>query len=219
MKDLLRRGWLGEPVLAHHRDAGHPALDAVERGAAVAVHVRDEHPSPRHVPLLVRHARPRPGQHAARPAHALPAQRRHQPVHPRIRQRLPGRGVGRRLDRPGAAKAPRATSASAGASRGPRAWPAAPSAGRAIPRGRRARSISRRSGSRATGCSRAGRKCGSPMPSSARWPSCCARWRTARSRRSAAATTWKRSRCARRCIAAATEHRVTTVREFLEAGR
>ena len=46
---------------------------------------------------------------------------------------------------------------------------------------------------------RAGRRCGSPTPSSARWRSCCVPWKTARSRRSAAATTWRRSPCARRC--------------------
>ncbi len=75
---------------------------------------------------------------------------------------------------------------------------AAPSAGRATPRRRRARWTSRRSGSPATGCSRAGRTCGFPMRSSAQWPSCCVRWRTAPNRRSADGTTWKRSRCARR---------------------
>ncbi len=35
------------------------------------------------------------------PRTTLPAHRRHQPLHPRIRQRLPGRELGRRLDRPG----------------------------------------------------------------------------------------------------------------------
>ena len=123
--------------------------------------------------------------------------------------------LGRRLDRPGPRGVARATSASAGASRGPTAWPAAPSAGRAIRRRRRARSISRRSSSRATGCRRAGRRSGSPTPSSARWRSCCAPWKTGPNRRSAAATTWKRLRCARRCTRRRTEHRVTTVREFM----
>jgi hypothetical protein len=43
----------------------------------------------------------------------------------------------------------------------------------------------------------AGRKPGSPMPSPAPWPSFCARWRRGPSRRSAAGTTWKPSPCAR----------------------
>ena len=70
-----------------------------------------------------------------------------------------GRVVGRRLDRPGPRRVRRATSASAGASRGPRAWPAAPSAGRATPRpGQHAR-LRRRSGNPAPGCRRAGTRC------------------------------------------------------------
>ena len=82
---------------------------------------------------------------------------------------------------------------------GTQGWPAARSAGRATRRGRRARWTTRRCASRACGCSRAGRRCGSPTPSWARWRSSCARSRTARNRRSAVATIWRRSRCARPC--------------------
>ena len=149
LKDLLQRGWLGEPVLATIDMRAIPHWMPWSEGAAVAVHVRHEHPSSRHVPLLVRHAGPRPGQHAARSAHALSAPRRHQPLHPRIRQRLPGQ-------RPGTTSGPARPRGRRRRHRHPlarrgdaRAWPAAPSAGRATRRGRRARSTSPRSGSRA----------------------------------------------------------------------
>ncbi len=79
-----------------------------------------------------------------------------------------------------------------GAARGTIGWPS-------YPRERPARWTTRPCGSRECGCSRAGRRCGSPTLSRARWPSSCARSRTARSRKSAVATTSKRSRCARRC--------------------
>ena len=62
-------------------------------------------------------------------------------------------------------KAPSRTSASAGASKAPTAWPAARSAGRATRPARRARSTSRRTSTRATGTSRGGRKSGSPTRS------------------------------------------------------
>ncbi len=66
------------------------------------------------------------------------------------------------------AKGRRATSAFAGASKGPKAWPAARSAGRATRPRHPVRSISRRSSGPATGSSRAGRRFGSPMPLLAR---------------------------------------------------
>ncbi len=74
---------------------------------------------------------------------------------------------------------------------------AAPSAGQAIRHGRRARLISRPS-SILVGTSRAGKKCGSPTPSLAPWRSFCVRWRTVRNRKSAGGITSRRSRCAKR---------------------
>ncbi len=180
----------------HHRDAGHSALDAVEPGTALALDVRYEHPSSGHVPLLVRHARPRPRQHAPRSAHALSAQRRHQPVHPRIRQRLSGQFLGRRVDRP-AREGCAGDIAIRWRVEGTEGLRAAPSAGRAIRSARRARWISPRAGNRIPGSNRAGPKCGSPTPSSARWPNCCVRWRRDARPRSAVATIWRQSPCAR----------------------
>ena len=66
---------------------------------------------------------PRPGQHPARPADDVRPRRRDQPLHPRVRERRPGLGLGRRLGGPGARGGRRRASASAGGSRGPRAWP------------------------------------------------------------------------------------------------
>ena len=65
------------------------------------------------------------------------------------------------------------------------------------------------------GSARAGTRCGSPTPSSARWPSCSSRSRTAPSRRSAAATTWRRSPCARRCSPPRPSTASTTVADVL----
>ena len=73
LKDLLTRGVLGEPVLATIDMRAIPHWMPWSERPAVAGHVRHEHPPPRHVPLLVRHARPRPGQHPARPADHIPA--------------------------------------------------------------------------------------------------------------------------------------------------
>ncbi len=102
LKTLLDRGALGDAGAGDDRDAGHPALDALGRGRPVALDVHHEHPPPRHLPLLARRPGPRPRQHPARPADEVPARRRHQPLHPRIRRRRPGLGLGRRLGRPGA---------------------------------------------------------------------------------------------------------------------
>jgi hypothetical protein len=91
------------------------------------------------------------------------------------------------------ARAAPATSASIGASRAARDWRAAPSAGPVIRNARRVRSISPPGDNLASGISRAGPKCGFPMPSSERWRNCCAPSKTERSRKSADATMWRRS--------------------------
>ena len=71
MKKLLSRGLLGEPVLAtiDMRAVPHwmPWSEELRR-----FHFRDEHPSPRHFSILVRHAGSGSGQHAPRPATRFP---------------------------------------------------------------------------------------------------------------------------------------------------
>ncbi len=197
LKDLLQRGWLGEPVLATIDMRAIPHWMPWAQTAGVAVDVHHEHPPPRHVPLLARHPGPRPGQHPARPAHDASRTRTASictswsttaGCGPR-----PGTTSGPGRLREGAAP----TSASAGASRGPTAWPAARSAGRATPRARPARSTTRTKQQPDTWFRRAGRRSGSPTPSSARWRNCSVPWKTAPSPTSAGATTWRPSLSAR----------------------
>src|SRR5438552_89774 len=81
-----------------------------------------------------------------------------------------------------------------------RAWPGAPSVGRAIRRERRAHSISPPGNSPAGGSSRAGKRCGFLTPLSAPWRNCCVHSKKEPSRRSAAGTICKRSRYARQSM-------------------
>ena len=180
MKDLLQRGWLGDPVLATIEMRAIPHwMPWSEKLPSLSTFVMSIH----HLDTF--------RYWFGTPDRVLASTR------PDPRTRFPHRDginlyileydnglscqrLGRRMDGTGARRRGAATSASAGASREPMAWHAAPSAGRAIRRGRRARSITRRSATRMCGCSRAGRRYGFRMRSSARWRNCCALWKTAR---------------------------------------
>ncbi len=152
------------------RDAGHPPLDALGRGRAVALDLHHEHPPPRHLPLLARRPRPGPRQHPARPADEVRPRGRDQPVHPRIRQVEPRPRPGTTSGPAPPAKEPAPSRSSAGESRGPKAWPSARSAGPAGPSESPARSTTRRPSTKANGTAPAGPNPGSPTPSPGPWP-------------------------------------------------
>ena len=143
LKDLLNRGWLGEPVLATIDMRADAALDAVGRGAAVALDVRHEHPPPRHVPLLARHAGPRAGQHPARSADEVPARATASTCTSSNTTAAPGPSWDDVWAGPCKRGRGRATSASAGGSRGRTGWHGHDRLAEATRRGRRARSTSR----------------------------------------------------------------------------
>ena len=77
------------------------------------------------------------------PRTEVPARRRDQPLHPRIRRRRPRLGLGRRLGRARREGAGGRHRHPLAGSRGPRAWPSARSAGPAGPSAARARSTTR----------------------------------------------------------------------------
>jgi len=52
-KDILRRGYLGEPILATI-DMRHPPLDAMAGTTRMGHAANHEHPSPRHLPISLR---------------------------------------------------------------------------------------------------------------------------------------------------------------------
>ena len=151
LKTLLDAGRLGEPVLATIEMRAIPHWMPWARGGPIAVDVHHEHPPPGHLPLLAGRPGAGAGEHAPRPADDVRPRRRDQPVHPRIRERCPGRGLGRRLGGAGAGGGRVRASPSAGGSRGPRAWRWARSAGPAGRSGCPARSTTRRSATTAPG--------------------------------------------------------------------
>ena len=83
LKTLLDRGELGRPVLAtielRRSPTGCPG-----RERAVPLHVRHEHPSPGHIPILARRSAPGAGEHASRSENPVPPRRRNQFIYPRV---------------------------------------------------------------------------------------------------------------------------------------
>ena len=130
-----------EPRLArrtgagHHRDARHPALEALACAATiVSTILNHEHPPPG-LPSAICSATPRACTSSARtdPRTKFPHRDGIMPLHPRVRERLPRAALGRRVDRPGA-RGRRSRHLHQLARRGDRRhWRRAPSAGPAIP--------------------------------------------------------------------------------------
>ena len=198
VKDLLRRGWLGEPVLATIEMRAIPHwMPWSERLHSLSTFIMSIH----HLDTF-RYWLGTPDRVLAS---TRPDPRTRFPHSDGINLYILEYDSGCRAsawDDVWAGPARRkqgATSLFAGASKGPRAWPKAQSAGQAIPRELPARSISRRRGSRVTCSSRVGKRFGFQTPLRAPWHSSYVRWRTEWNRKSVGVTTLKQSLCAKPC--------------------
>ena len=137
---------LGEPVLATIDMRAIPHWMPWQERLGWVDAADHEHPSPRHVPLLVRRSRSASSP-ASRPDPRTAKKFAHDDG---ICLYILEYDNGLRASSwddvwagPGARRGRQRTSASAGGSKGPKAWPAARSAGRAIPSARPARSTTR----------------------------------------------------------------------------
>ena len=85
LKSLIEDHVLGEPVLATIEMRAIPHWMPWAQDGPIAFDVRDEHSSPRHVPILAGRPGSRAFEHPARPAHPISPYRWHQPVRAGIR--------------------------------------------------------------------------------------------------------------------------------------